>query len=300
MAEPQEKPFPFLRLPAELRMKIYELVFEEKTARIFCGRKGVEDAYGKEAIVKETDKCKNSSAITIRGVNGTITRKFRTPGVKGKKADKKSQPIKLKHEKLSPSDVVPFSFLLVCKQMHQETRHYLYSKTSFLFRNINAVQRFLKHTPLPALESVRRLSLYNGGYGEPRFTEFRKFKMKHDLKWLNLCKVLAIKMRGLRELSVILIISDWPTCLNLKTPWADALLRFKDMGLDRVEVTLRSVMFSKKCLASAAGVVERALLSEEGLKRMEEERFQKELKRAEDESRKQIVPKARKVLVIRT
>ena len=148
--------------------------------------------------------------------------------------------------------------LRVCRQVHQEAVAFLYGNTTFCLESVFTVNKFLNI--VPAADAIRKLELRHSTYGEPRLTEDRKWKHRHDKKWMNTCRRIAENMTSLEHLKIELRICDWPTQLNLAAPWAKPLLVLKgSTGIHHVEVTLIHDAFNEQRLQAAANVVARAM-----------------------------------------
>ena len=158
--------------------------------------------------------------------------------------------------------------LRVCRQVHGEATAFLYGNTTFRLESVFTVNKFLNI--VPAADAIRKLELRHSTYGEPRLTEDRKWKHQHDKKWMNTCKRIAENMTSLDYLKLELRICDWPTQLNLAAAWAKPLLVLKgSTGIHHVEVTLIHDAFSEQRLQATANVVARAMRTGESRVRPE-------------------------------
>jgi hypothetical protein len=190
--------------------------------------------------------------------------------------------------------------LRVCRQVHDEAIAFLYGNTTFRLESVFTVNKFLNI--VPAADAIRKLELRHSTYGEPRLTEDRKWKHRHDKKWMNTCRRIAKNMTSLEHLKIELRICDWPTQLNLVAPWAKPLLVLKgSTGIHHVEVTLIHDAFNEQRLQAAANVVARAM-------RTGESRFRPELAgnvadiepiKLSGDHQTERFPKATKVLITR-
>jgi hypothetical protein len=148
--------------------------------------------------------------------------------------------------------------LRVCRQVHEEATVFLYENTTFRLESVFTVNKFLNI--VPAADAIRKLELRHSTYGEPRLTEDRIWKHRHDKKWMNTCRRIAENMTSLEDLKLELRICDWPTQLNLAAAWAQPLLVLKgNTGIRHVEVTLIHGAFDKSQLRAAANVVAQAI-----------------------------------------
>jgi hypothetical protein len=158
--------------------------------------------------------------------------------------------------------------LRVCRQVHEEAVAFLYGNTIFRFESVFTVNKFLNI--VPAANAIRKLELRHSTYGEPQLTEDRKWKHRHDKKWMDTCRRIAENMTSLEHLKIELRICDWPTQLNLAASWAKPLLVLKgSTGIHHVEVTLIHDAFNEQRLQAAANVVARAMRTGESRLRTE-------------------------------
>lgn len=158
------------------------------------------------------------------------------------------------------------TLLRACRQIHDEAAPFLYANTTFRLHSVLTVNKFLNVAP--AVGVVKKLELWHSTYGEPRLTEDRKWKHRHDKAWMRTCRRIAAEMTALADLKLDLRICDWPTQLNLAAAWAKPLLELKGTkGIDRVEVTLIHNAFNQNRLQATSNVVARAMMSEEGRRR---------------------------------
>jgi hypothetical protein len=155
------------------------------------------------------------------------------------------------------------SLLRVCRQVREEAVTFLYANTTFRLDSIVTVHKFLN--VVPAAGAIKKLELRHATYGEPRLTEDRKWKYRHDKAWMKTCRRIAGEMTALEHLKLELRICDWPTQLNLAAAWAKPLLELKgSKGIEYVEVTLMHDAFSEQRLQATSRVVARAMMSREG------------------------------------
>lgn len=155
------------------------------------------------------------------------------------------------------------SLLRVCRQVRDEAVTFLYANTTFRLDSIFTMNKFLN--VVPAVGAIKTLELRHSTYGEPRLTEDRRWKHRHDKTWMKTCRRIAGKMTALEHLKLELRICDWPTQLNLAAAWAKPLLELKgSKGIEYVEVTLIHDAFNEQRLRAASRVVAQAMMSEEG------------------------------------
>lgn len=240
------KVFPFLKLPAELRIKIYNYSFGKHVLEILPVGKGNGLTSWNLKSKKPKPSLRNSESLATRGRSSK-------PG----HADKRLS----KWPKIESKPGLA-ALLLTCKQIHRETHHLLYEQVTFIICSQTVFQRFLTNLSPPCLATIRSLKLQHHTHGEPYLNENRVWKQQYESKWAALCLEAGDKMTGLKELEVKLAINDWPTELNLQALWALPLLAFADGQLEKVKVHLemngRCVEWQK--LRACAAVLERELV----------------------------------------
>ncbi len=217
-----DKVFPFLKLPAELRIKIYGYAFQERMLKILPLTKRSGLTSWDPRSRKPKPSLQNSKSASE---DGRSLRRGRSDRRLAKWPKVKALPGLA-------------ALLLTCKQIHQETQHLLYGQVTFVFTSQGVLSRFLTTLSLPCLATIQSLKLQHHTYGEPYLTENKIWKRAYDSKWDDLCQEAAEKMTGLQELDVKLSIYDWPTKLDLEARWAASLLRFAGRRLKKAKVVL--------------------------------------------------------------
>jgi hypothetical protein len=228
----QPRSFSFLDLPGEIRNKVYDLIFEGHVliSRSYPIRERLEDPDVKTRLRLAWRPIYSWPAGT--------------------------------HFYIRPD------LLRVCRQVHNEAVTFLYANTTFRLESVLTLNKFLN--VVPAVGAIKKLELRHSTYGEPRLMEDRKWKQRHDKKWMKTCRRIAEVMTAVEHLKLELRICDWPTQLNLAAAWAKPLLELKgSKGIDKVEVTLIHDAFNEQRLQATANVVARAMMGEEGRTRHE-------------------------------
>ena len=266
-----QKPFDFLSLPGELRNKIYELAFPERSFKIEWLTRGRDLTY-----VLWQDKSWK------RTINQTATRRRRKFDLQ-----RRIHTIPIPKLELSPG---PAALLLTCRQVHQEACPLFYGSSSFGFVSLRVLRKFMQSINPIAKPAIKSLSLKYSTHGDPERTEFIPWKEMHDWKWEEMLWKTAEELSGLETLKIRLQINDVPLRLNLEAPWAAPLLAFRGRKLQDVEVTL-VVKYGEtdQRLKNCGQVVRKELL---GAAYREESMEQKRAAKA-------ALPKALKCLVIR-
>ncbi|KAI9880076.1 MAG: hypothetical protein M1830_005608 [Pleopsidium flavum] len=246
---PPSRGFPFLKLPAELRNKIYDYVFEKHVLEILPLTRN-------RGLTHWDRKSKKSKPVL---------RKWRSLCVRGRSERQGRSERRL--DKWPRADPLPglAALLLTCKQIHLETHHLLYGQITFLFTSQAVLHRFMTALGPSCLGAIQSIKLQHHTHGEPYLQRNRVWKKAYDSKWAELCQQAAEKMTGLRELDIKLSICDWPTELNLKARWALPLLAFAGHQLKKakVELELKGRCAEKARLRACAAVLERELMMPE-------------------------------------
>ena len=240
------KVFPFLKLPAELRIKIYNYSFGKHVLEILPLTKYSGLTSWNPRGRKPRPSLRNANPLATRGRSSR-------PG----RADTRLS----KWPKIESRPGLA-ALLLTCKQIHRETHHLLYEQVTFIICSQTVLARFLTNLSPPCLAAIRTLKLQHHTFGEPYLMENKVWKEKYDLKWAALCLEAGKKMTGLKELEVKLGICDWPTELNLQTRWALPLLAFAGGKLEKAKVQL---LMNGRCvewqaLRACAAILERELV----------------------------------------
>ena len=225
--------FPFLKLPGELRNRIYEYTISRQ--------------YYEVGWVNNNCKTK------------TLT--YRLPKL-GKafephlEADTARRRRQLDCRRRVPSQkrlaegsihAGPAALLAVCSKMHDEACSVFYSKSSFTFHGLGALRHFLNCLSRVAIESLTQLSIKYRAYGEPNRTEDQKWKAKHDKLWEDLCWRIADQCTALTRLSLDLTLNKSPLWFapfdladkaGIGARWIIPLWAFQDVGIQQCKVRL--------------------------------------------------------------
>ena len=226
----------FLDLPGEIRNRIYTLVFPEQQ---FLLRRCSSNAI-KSTADRPSANCRNSTGRLYATLPGDI--------------GKHNTPLRLSAH-----------LLRVCTKVHEEALPLLYTNVAVHFNSMKAINIFIDRASPHGLQQIKKLAIFQQGYGEPYKTSNAGWKAKHDQRWMSTCKKLAETMTGVQHLRLGLQICDWPSQLNLSARWTKPLFYLKGSeGLDRVDVELRSNGFDGRRLRAAARMVERAMMNDRG------------------------------------
>lgn len=130
------------------------------------------------------------------------------------------------------------SLILTCKQINREASHFLYAKTSFVFKSAKRTRAFLSIVQPVYKEVISRLHLIHRTYGQPFCLEHVFAKGRADRCWDRTCQALAEDLKGLKILEITLTVNDCPPVLGLREPWVMALLHLARLELLDVKVNL--------------------------------------------------------------
>lgn len=243
---PPSRGFRFLELPAELRIKIYDYIFEKHVLEILPLTRSRGLTYWDRKSRKSKPVLRSWRSLCVRG-------RSERPGRSDRRFDK--------WPRADPSPGLA-ALLLTCEQIHQETYHLFYGRMTFLFTSQAILDRFMTTLSPSCIGAIQSIKLQHHTYGEPYMLRNQVWKETYDSKWAQLCEQAAERMTGLQELDIKLSICDWPTELNLKARWALPLLAFAGRQLREVKVELEfnGRCIEKKRLRACAAVLERELV----------------------------------------
>ena len=265
--------FPFLKLPAEIRNKIYAMIVPFSRVLISAHSPQKEVAHCKRLRPRRkapTSRYHLQSDI----LSDTARRDFTTTT----------------------------AFLKVCRPFNQEVASLFYARTTFCFMSIKHINKFLDVIPATGKKEVTNIEIAYSGYGEPKWTKDEFWKKKSDWKWAMVCTRLSQELPALRDVSINIRIADWPIQLN---PTADCFVPLeilKGGGLERVRIKLRHYRFHESRCGSVARALEDMMMTPEGRDLRDMEEAVEAVRQFEaKEAQKALLPpqRARQVLVIR-
>jgi hypothetical protein len=264
------KPFHFLKLPGEIRNKVYDLIIP-------------------------------NSHVHITGNNPN--KDFERSQREDWNPMKKRPRFRLSGEIITIDDqgADPLGLLRVCRKMYHEAAPVFYSKTTPCFDSLMPIHKFLNLVPESSLKHVRSLSLTMSHYGEPELIADGQWKEAYDTKWQATCEMLANHLPGLQCLDLDLTLAAWPLQLSTKAEWTRPLRTLCGDGLHLVLLTLHHRRFESMRLGQAARRIANSMMTAAG----REERDMKEalaaIREMEIEQRRKAAEpvRAKKVLIIK-
>lgn len=266
--------FPFLKLPAELRNKIYDLVFPECRVQIIHNHPQ-----------KELAKWKRTHPV-LRGCKP----RFRLS----------RRMLATKDSQLSP---VPLDMLEVCRKINEEATAFLYGRTTFQFDSIKAINKFLNLAPNNGIANITSIKITQVCFGETELTENDQWKRKADKTWARVCARVATELTSLQYLDIDLRAGTWPLQLKTTAPWTRPLMVLGGNGLHFVRITLRHYMHKDPHrLLMLARNLEDLMMTTKGREERDLEEALEVVREIErKEAEKAMLPpvRARKVLVIK-
>ena len=227
--------FPFLKLPPELRNKIYDLVFPGSRVLIIGNHPQKE--------LKQW----NQLAPAYRGPKPRYRLTCRLI------ADQDSQ-----------STPVPLDMLEVCRTINDEATAFLYSRTEFQFDSIKTINKFLNTASKTGIQNITSLDISQECYGEPYYTKHCQWKSLADEKWSILCTRIARELTSLQHLKLYLTLTTWPVQLKTTASWTRPLMTLRGSGLHRVDIVLHHHMFSENRLMMTAHSLENLMMTVKG------------------------------------
>ena len=236
--------FPFLKLPGELRNRIYEYTITKQYYQVGW----VDNNHKTKTLTYRLPKLGKAYEPHLEADTPRRRRQLdccrRVPSQK----------------RLAEGSVHagPAALLAVCTKMHDEACSVFYSKSSFTFHGLGALRHFLDHLSPVAMESLTQLSIKYRAYGEPNRTEDQKWKAKHDQLWEDLCWRIADQCTSLTRLSLDLTLNKSPLWfapfdladkVGIGARWIIPLWAFQDVGIQECKVRLH-------CLSKDDSVLE--------------------------------------------
>ena len=236
--------FRFLKLPGELRNKIYDYAMVKQYYEIGWvdgNHKSKSLTYGLPRLGNAYGPHLESNAARLRR---QLDCSRRVPSQK----------------RLAEGSIHsgPAALLAVCNKMHQEACSVFYSKSFFIFHGLGALRHFLNNLSPTATKALTQLAIKYRAYGEPNRTVDQKWKAKHDRLWEDLCWRIADQCISLTCLSLDLTLNKSPLWFvpfdladqaGIGTQWIKPLWAFQDVGIQRCWVRLH-------CLSKDGSVLE--------------------------------------------
>ena len=219
--------FPFLKLPGELRNRIYDYAISKELYII-------EWLNHNQRSKSLTYKLSQRSKLHGPQLPPDAARRRRLLDIHRRKDSRQH----LSEDSIQPSPAV---LLLVCRKISEEAASVFYSKSMFYFHGLGCLRHFLDNLRPIAMTSVRRLSLRYRAYGNPAKTEHQCWKEKHDQLWESLCWRITDGC-SLTHLDLDLTLNKSPVSFAsfdqvhvapMGTQWIRPLWAFQDAGIQR-------------------------------------------------------------------
>lgn len=277
--------FPFLKLPGELRNRIYELTITRQHYEIGW----VNNSRKTKTLTYRLPKLGKAYEPHLEADTARRRRQLdccrRVPSQK----------------QLAEGSVHagPAALLAVCNKMHGEACSVFYSKSSFTFHGLGALRHFLNHLSSVAMESLTQLSIKYRAYGEPNRTEDQKWKAKHDQLWEDLCWRIADQCTALTRLSLDLTLNKSPLWFapfdladkaGIGARWIIPLWAFQDAGIQQCKVRLHCLSKDDSVLEVESWKVRKEILGAS---------WDEEAEATRDAYGYQKMPRTKKAMVIR-
>ena len=236
--------FPFLKLPGELRNKIYDYAIVKQSYEI--------------GWVDNNHKSKSLTYCLPR--LGRAYGPHLESGAARRRRQLDCSRRVPSQKRLAEGSIHsgPAALLAVCGKMHDEACSVFYSKSTFNFHGLGALRHFLNNLSPTATKALTRLRIKYRAYGEPNRTEDQKWKAKHDRLWEDLCWRIADHCTSLTRLSLDLTLNKSPLWFapfdlageaGIGAQWIKPLWAFQDAGIQRCCVRLH-------CLSKDSSVLE--------------------------------------------
>ena len=236
--------FPFLKLPGELRNKIYDYALVRQSYQI----EWVDNNHKSKSLTYRLPRLSKAHGPRL---DSDSAKRRRELDCRRRVPSQKRLPVGSIH----PG---PAALLAICRDMHQEACSVFYSKSSFTFHGLGALRHFLNNLSPVATEALTRLSIKYRAHGEPNRTEDQIWKAKHDRLWEDLCWRIADECTSLTCLALDLTLNKSPLRFapfdladetGIGAQWIKPLWAFQDVGIQRCQVRLH-------CLSKDSSVLE--------------------------------------------
>lgn len=236
--------FPFLKLPGELRNRIYDYQIGKQYYEI----NWVDQNHKNKSLTYRLPRLGRACGPHL---DSGAARRRRQLDCSRRVPSQKRLP----EGSIHPG---PAALLAVCSKMHKEASSVFYSKSTFTFHGLGALRHFLNNLSPTATEALTRLAIRYRAYGEPNRTEDQMWKAKHDRLWEDLCWRLADQCTSLTCLSLDLTLNKSPLWFapfdladqaGIGAQWIKPLWAFQDVGIQRCWVHLH-------CLSKDSSVLE--------------------------------------------
>ncbi|KIW12337.1 hypothetical protein PV08_09614 [Exophiala spinifera] len=226
------KPFPFFKLPGEIRNRIYDLVVPDTQVSVTSNHPQKE---------YNLLKAQNRTAKQVKCPRHRLSGRFQ-------------------------GEAAPVVMLLTCRQMYEELAPIIYSRTTFSFDSFVIINKLLNRVKNTLVANIERLEVTHKGYSEPALMADREWKLRHDARWAATLGRIKAEMEGLRRLKLDLTIYDWPCSLTITEKWAHPLLHLAGNGLERVDISLEHDRFHQMKCATVARELESKMMTPKGRK----------------------------------
>lgn len=260
--------FPFLKLPGELRNKIYAYVIKKKHYAI--------------EWVCDNNKSKSLThwIREARGMPGPYLKLTPENAVRRRALDtaKGRTPQRLPDEYFGRTDV---AILLVCKQMHEEASSVLYSECTFAFHGIRALDHFLDCLQPAAKASISQIFIKYRAYGYPEYVSNQCWKDRHDRRWETLCWRVADECTSLTKLSLDLRLNKSPVSFcgfdeieaaGIGAQWIRPLRAFQYIGIKRCSARVHCSVKERSVLEWGSWSIRKEILGDSWDQEIESER----------------------------
>ncbi|KAF2759225.1 hypothetical protein EJ05DRAFT_337533 [Pseudovirgaria hyperparasitica] len=131
------------------------------------------------------------------------------------------------------------ALFLVSRQLYEETIHFHYVNTTFVFDTSKRLRSFLTHVSTERLSAIRNIEVKHISYGEPQHPRDCVYKNKHDEKWEVLCADTARLMPSLRSLVVSWHVVECPMRFEVTEEWLKPLWAFNVLNKSTTPSELR-------------------------------------------------------------
>lgn len=252
----------FLTLPAEIRNAVYELIVPECRVLI-------------------TRSCPNREL--------QWSKKFWSEEHVKRKRPRSRLMHELDVAQESDGYGTAVNLLLTCKAVRDEVETLLYSQTFFHFFSLKNLRKFLSTASKTGIESIRKASIKQDGYGNPQTTNDQEYQSRYYKRWEETCAKFGQMTPNLEHLKLAIYDREWPSVLSggeYNPGWREAIMKTAPALLPKVEVRIYHQMIdrNREGLKDLARQIENGMMTSAG--RCERDRIETEQAMAQIAARK--------------
>ena len=182
--------FPFLELPKEIRLAIYELLVPPSTYHVHYLNHNA-----KTHLLTHTLPNRPATSQPRMSAD-TLARRHTLR----KHALTNPDRAALMKDQYSLSS--PTALLYLCRKTYPEAASVFYARSTFAFTHLSPLRHFFTNLTLTSKASIKSLFIKHKAYGSPRLTADRMYKVRADRAWERMCWDVGTQCTRLTKLSL--------------------------------------------------------------------------------------------------